>query len=53
MLLCWVSHDVVCKHRVWGVSLSVEGVSEHGKLWRLVSRMWKVLWLWSLSLGDW
>jgi len=26
------------------VTLSVEGVLEHGKLWCLVNHMWKMLW---------
>lgn len=28
----------------------MEGAWEHGKLWCLVSLMWKVLWLWSLEM---
>jgi hypothetical protein len=28
------------------MTLSVEGVLEHGKLWCLVNHMWKMLWLW-------
>jgi hypothetical protein len=36
----------LCKQRTTLQTLSVEGVLEHGKLWCLVSHMWKVLRPW-------
>jgi len=41
----WVLGEVPSPSASWRdlISLSVEGVFEHGKLWRLVSHMWKVL----------
>lgn len=41
----WVLGEVPPPSASWRslITLSVEGVFEHGKLWRLVSHMWKVL----------
>lgn len=41
----WVLGEVTPRSASWRslMTLSVEGVQEHGKLWLLVSHMWKVL----------
>lgn len=50
----WVLGEVPPPSASWRYlsSLSVEGVLEHGKLWRLVSHMWKVLVPLVADVGD-